>query len=1166
MASQSLRMTRTTGNKLSESSEQYIRQSLSDPMNLKKASTDESSVFSGLNSIINDADGETQVFKDEYIRRTEKSRKKTSTLDHSKVGNYALKGIFDSISEEEEAREKELIVERPGASSQDFLYNQDASTMSYGSVNEFQRSAGVMKLVSNIHMMDGTDSESKNGEDCLELGSPPTPEGSEEITNLFKAFERELDANLSEIADDDNNNAEHDDSSPTSPDILSRGVHSHENPRYSSNHQSKELQSLLQQTRKEVEVLKETKEQLMSEIEQTEEEHKSEIKLVEERAKQKLHELKAMHQEEIDCLTQEKDAAIVEAGRQATQYVAGGRKQISTLKKQVEMIKLHTFEAVKKGVTEAAAIVKAKKDEEMTSRIEALRQSHESKLEQLRIENEKRVKNAIDEALASRNQPSEDEAPDIGPSTKSEAYLRRKEEAMLKALLSVKEHLNKRYPMQMESLGDKTRHTSNSRALPRIGDHDESPSEIVFKEVVEAFAHLLEESERKIASTQAEAINERAKKERNEIYIQARRDLIAKHRAELDYTRHQLLETVNKAAEFKESFVRLQQDLKIVFKEKRALQERFRRDAETHQSEVERLQEKIRTFEKTERQSKPIYGKRDRRKARNALGAFRGGGQHPATTSEQCEKGHDAVVDQQSNESVEDFDIHTTDIPSFEHGFSGQMQINATESLDKIESMRSPSSTFEEQIDTSFDGSSIASHEYHRETNRVHMFQYHVEGIPGMLTLSPPAPPPPPPPSPSLAMHRMDESRVSTGNFDPPKMPSIYSGDGGVSYHDSSPDEMKEGQDLGEQGKKKKFGLLRGIKAIRSGSPANTRSAIKAGRVGKIRNFFDTIGRSDSSHRRKQVFLDGSDRSSRSVKVSLEEDRPRDDDNDAVSTGEEPFSEHARSSMRKKNPRGVFTKKTRPSLSAEAGEENVVQDNDDDIESGSKQGILLPAQPSQRLHDQLRNNADEVSQGDRVSSLVNEFSSHAKRMHSEPTGTTKMKSIEEVSSVIKEDKGPSYSDSVQSTKQSIHSNNCGDKTEDTSRFLPLAQQSDEDVDGDDSTDYASSIEEIEQDENENSLNVSPPSVVQEHSISFKPSLSSFKPPRVDTEKSSTPTGCQTKTAGTVNTLRSLYETDSNKLRELGRRSLSSPHGASSSRRASTVAALKARRARRQSGE
>ncbi|TAH28196.1 MAG: hypothetical protein EAZ06_10960, partial [Cytophagales bacterium] len=111
--------------------------------------------------------------------------------------------------------------------------------------------------------------------------------------------------------------------------------------------------------------------------------------------------------------------------------------------------------------------------------------------------------------------------------------LRTKDEAMFKAMISVREHLTRRYPGQMESLKDKTRHTSNSRALLRTDDHDESRSEILFKDIVEAFAYLLEEVEKKLAAVQAEAV----KKEHNGagVYIQARRDLIAKHREELEH-------------------------------------------------------------------------------------------------------------------------------------------------------------------------------------------------------------------------------------------------------------------------------------------------------------------------------------------------------------------------------------------------------------------------------------------------------------------------------------------------------------------------------------------------------------------------------------------------------------------------------------------------------
>ena len=53
----------------------------------------------------------------------------------------------------------------------------------------------------------------------------------------------------------------------------------------------------------------------------------------------KLVELKNMYQHEIDNLMHEKDAAVVEAGRVAARYAETGKKQVSTMQKQVDKLK-----------------------------------------------------------------------------------------------------------------------------------------------------------------------------------------------------------------------------------------------------------------------------------------------------------------------------------------------------------------------------------------------------------------------------------------------------------------------------------------------------------------------------------------------------------------------------------------------------------------------------------------------------------------------------------------------------------------------------------------------------------------------------------------------------------------------------------------------------------
>ena len=164
------------------------------------------------------------------------------------------------------------------------------------------------------------------------------------IEMMFNQFENQMDENLEQIAD------EHEGMEFLSDLRDLRRVKSDEHYQTLSYRQAKKLYRIVHQARKEVEVLKDNNEQFMSEIEQADEEHRSEIKLMEERTKQKLSEMRAMYQQEMDMLLREKDAAIVESGKTAVRYAESGRKQILTLKKQLSKLRTVANETIRKRV------------------------------------------------------------------------------------------------------------------------------------------------------------------------------------------------------------------------------------------------------------------------------------------------------------------------------------------------------------------------------------------------------------------------------------------------------------------------------------------------------------------------------------------------------------------------------------------------------------------------------------------------------------------------------------------------------------------------------------------------------------------------------------------------------------------------------------------------
>lgn len=212
--------------------------------------------------------------------------------------------------------------------------------MTWASANEMKRSTGSVALVSSVKFVGDEIGEEEKTADVQFVSQCSSSDSDSRIVEMLDNFERQMDANIQSLGEDtDENNVLAD---------FNKNIVSHNNDVQAQKpqgghildpHEATKLQRMLHKAKIDVEVLRDNNEQYKSEIEQMEEEHRSEIKLVEERAKRKLVELKNMYQNEIDNLHQEKDAAVVEAGRVAVRYAETGKKQVSTMQKQVDKLK-----------------------------------------------------------------------------------------------------------------------------------------------------------------------------------------------------------------------------------------------------------------------------------------------------------------------------------------------------------------------------------------------------------------------------------------------------------------------------------------------------------------------------------------------------------------------------------------------------------------------------------------------------------------------------------------------------------------------------------------------------------------------------------------------------------------------------------------------------------
>ncbi|CAJ1949701.1 unnamed protein product [Cylindrotheca closterium] len=536
------------------------------PVHLERQNSEDSSVFAGLNTPRGIPQEVSSIGVPHSVRFQDKG--KTPRGTPTQVGRYKLKSFNEDYQDSEAdddgtdylsvvrsksenssehsymrnmkpmadedsafgAESKDFEGERPHGSKHNrrgsntrrqsgqssYLMDQGGGSGSYGSVNAYAKSKGTYNMVGQVNFSNKAENEYK-------------PEKGETITAMLDDYEKQMEATLESLTLDDDNRDDivgDRDYLAEMYDIVPKRVQSEDAHQTLTSEQSKQLQKVLHQARTEVEILKDNNEQFMSEIEQQEEEYRSERKLFEERTRQKISELKVIYQEEIENIIREKDAAIVEASRQATRYGESGRRQIAHLKAQLEKVKAQANGIIRQKIEEAIKTMSAKKEMEVSARLGALRNSYETEFEKIRNERGADVQQAVNQAIAEteqrlatehekkliesleacRKQAEMENQNAIFASNQSLAHserqvnkLQKEREGFIKTLEAIKENINQHYPAQMKVFHDRSRDVVGPLKLLQTQQGD-SKLENLFKDVVESFGFLLENSSKKSVS------------------------------------------------------------------------------------------------------------------------------------------------------------------------------------------------------------------------------------------------------------------------------------------------------------------------------------------------------------------------------------------------------------------------------------------------------------------------------------------------------------------------------------------------------------------------------------------------------------------------------------------------------------------------------------------
>lgn len=462
--------------------------------------------------------------------------------------------------------------------------------MTWGSANEMIRPKGQVKFLSAVPFLGqnvGQEDELINAEQFIdESNSNGSGSG---IVDMLDDFDKQMNTNIKSPSEENDENSVLADFNKTLvPNNLDMESNAPEPGHFLTPLEAKKLQILLYKSRNQVAILTDNIEQYRYEIEQMEEEHYSELNLVEDRAKNKFEELKQMYESEIDSLLKEKDDAVIEATRVAAGLTKHEAEQLSELQDEINHLKATAASTIAEKIEEERQVLAKSAEKEIEERIASMQKSHEKELEQLSKEYDELMELEIQKAVSFEALNHDAEISDL---TTQIEELCRERCSTIELLESVKNKFEKHYPDDIVEFKERGCHERRS-SLNLLDSNDATGlvEEKILKQVIEMFTFLLESTEKKVA-------DEVSKFDESKVGIQ--KSLVHHQRSEIAQLRREKIEK-------NEKLRKLEEDFKVLSREKILLEEKYETDCRSHKLNLERLTAEKKTVMNIERSRKDL--------------------------------------------------------------------------------------------------------------------------------------------------------------------------------------------------------------------------------------------------------------------------------------------------------------------------------------------------------------------------------------------------------------------------------------------------------------------------------------------------------------------------------------------------------------------------------
>mmetsp|Transcript_21369 Transcript_21369/g.59432 ORF Transcript_21369/g.59432 Transcript_21369/m.59432 type:complete len:1337 (-) Transcript_21369:81-4091(-) len=417
---------------------------------------------------------------------------------------------------------------------------------------------------------------------------------SEEGTEVLADFNSNLmgDDHEQETDENDNSYIENDEGTEILADfnrhLMSRSVDAQpkevESKYILTPCKARKMQQLLERARAEVEILHGNNGQYKLEIERMREEHKSELRIVKDRGARELDELKRMHQNEIEDILKEKNAAVAVARDVAARFAATEKKQLKMLKDEVEKVKKAGARELSEAIEKERQVAKSNKEKEISEKLAALRKLFEVQLKKMRRDCDERVEIEVEEAIAEAHRCRLQQDGLVSRLTIQVDDLRKDRDSIFQLLKQAKRKFNMAYPEEMTKFQSDFGFTEEAIDDGAVSYRN---GEEALKDLMNMYAFLLANAEKKAISA----------KEWSE--IDSRKRHVLRQRDEIEQLKKDKAEKNEKLRKMEENF-------KALRREKCFLEERYKIESENHKLELKRLGNEKQTFINIERSCKDL--------------------------------------------------------------------------------------------------------------------------------------------------------------------------------------------------------------------------------------------------------------------------------------------------------------------------------------------------------------------------------------------------------------------------------------------------------------------------------------------------------------------------------------------------------------------------------